>query len=446
MNFSILIVLSIVFSTYWGMARYQRWAPIIALSGVSAVLITGESFKFYDISTAQKSINIGVLMMMVCLGLITDVVTSSRFFDVCGVRLCRKVRANPLLLLIFFNVFTFIISLTLNNLTVIYVLLPLVLVIGKGIGFSSNYLKLLTISMIISSNVGGASTAVGDIPNQILAIEKRIPFSQFFWAMAPINTLSEVLFLVLIVRLYHRSVNQNVSIKKQHYHETYLTGDFASQILEFDTRHTKIDLRYLKPCCIVAVLMFIGFLLSGFLHYPLELVALVGVVLVLIAVPDGYRYIKEARLRDALLLGSLFVLAGAAQATGGVNLLAELILEWSKGDHVIAMVLLIIVAGLLTSAFSAGPTTATLLPVADALTVMVPGSPNLPFFALSFGVLAGSSMQLYAATAGPIAASLMEESTGIQLGFGDFIKIGWMAFLIFEIVSIFFVMAWLKLT
>ena len=90
-------------------------------------------------------------------------------------------------------------------------------------------------------------------------------------------------------------------------------------------------------------------------------------------------------------------------------------------------------AALLTCLFNAGPITALLLPLLVA-GFEPNGVDEAVWWALSLGVCAGSCATLTGATAGPVAASLLEEH-GVTLTFGRFARTGVPVMFAFLIVS-----------
>src|SRR5690606_13305669 len=92
-------------------------------------------------------------------------------------------------------------------------------------------------------------------------------------------------------------------------------------------------------------------------------------------------------------------------------------------------------AAVLTGLFSAGPSMAALLEVADVLARELPG--DVVYVGLALSVCAGSSLFLTAATSGPLSQALVERSglrdaTGrrVFFGFRDFVPVGVLAFTI----------------
>ncbi|MBL8910974.1 MAG: hypothetical protein JNM17_09755 [Archangium sp.] len=101
----------------------------------------------------------------------------------------------------------------------------------------------------------------------------------------------------------------------------------------------------------------------------------------------------------------------------------------------------LVVAAVATGLFSAGPSMAALLEVADVLSKQHPSEPI--YVGLALSVCAGSSLFLTAATSGPLTQSLVErarlralDGRPIRFGFAEFLPVGLVGFTVILAVSI----------
>jgi hypothetical protein len=108
--------------------------------------------------------------------------------------------------------------------------------------------------------------------------------------------------------------------------------------------------------------------------------------------------------------------------------------------------LFLVMAGLVTGLFSAGPSMAALLDVAELLAARLP--PTAVYVGLALSVCAGSSLLLTAATSGPMAQMLTEracvrdlERNVIRFGFLEFLPVGIQAYLIIQGVAVAYALA-----
>jgi Na+/H+ antiporter NhaD/arsenite permease-like protein len=107
-----------------------------------------------------------------------------------------------------------------------------------------------------------------------------------------------------------------------------------------------------------------------------------------------------------LFFSGLFVLVGAAEASGALGYISGAIVSLSFGNTLILCLLLMWAGAFVTCFLNAGPTTALFLPIVLSFKSSAPHS--LYWWSLSLGVCAGSSGTLVGATAGSVTATLID--------------------------------------
>jgi len=105
------------------------------------------------------------------------------------------------------------------------------------------------------------------------------------------------------------------------------------------------------------------------------------------------------------------------------------------------LVIFLLLAGVLTGLFSAGPSMAALLDVAEVLAKVFP--PTAVYVGLALSVCAGSSLFLTAATSGPMAQMMTERADlrdehgkQVRFGFFEFLPVGLWGFTIILLVGV----------
>jgi Na+/H+ antiporter NhaD/arsenite permease-like protein len=202
-----------------------------------------------------------------------------------------------------------------------------------------------------------------------------------------------------------------------------------------------VDRRLLVPPAAWFAALIAGLTLTGWFPFPPELIALGCAALCVWSIPRPAYWLTRVDVQSALFISCLFIFAGAIQATGSLDDAATFVVRATEGNPYALSAAVIGLACVLTAFFSAGPTTAALIPAAEALRDRLPG--HVIWWCLSLGVLAGSSATLLSATAGPVAANIVKSRTGVDLTFGDFLRLGWQAALSFSALGILYV--WLRL-
>jgi len=126
----------------------------------------------------------------------------------------------------------------------------------------------------------------------------------------------------------------------------------------------------------------------------------------------------------SLFLLFLFVMVGAVRETGVFQGVARL-LSALPVSPTLQVVVFLVVAALATGLFSAGPSMAALLEVAEVLARQHP--PAAIYVGLALSVCAGSSLFLTAATAGPLSQVLVERA-GLRGDGGELLRFGFFDF------------------
>lgn len=425
----LVAVLAIVGGATLAIALLPTRKEPVALAAAAAVLVFGQLRGFYPADKAFHAISMPVLLILLSIGIFAEVFSESGLFE----RICRTVavavRGRRGALVAMFMVLTYAFSSFLDNLTCLYVLLPVMIGSMRAVGMGPDQLRPTLVALVIASNLGGASTMIGDFPNILIARSQSIPFTDFLLWMTP-----ACLGLLAVLGLLSR--RRNPEPEPDPLERSLLVGMIRQQ-----SERLPVNGRLLAPAAATFGLLIAGLVATGWYPFPPELVAVACACLCVWALPRPQDWVVRVDVRSILFIACLFVLAGSIQATGALDHAAARVVAATHGDPYVLSAAIIVLACLLTAVFSAGPTTAALIPAADAIKHLLPG--HLVWWCLSLGVLAGSSATMLSATAGPIAANILRARAGIDLSFGDFLRLGWKAALSFVALSIGYV--WLRL-
>ncbi|MBW1942812.1 MAG: PDZ domain-containing protein [Deltaproteobacteria bacterium] len=399
---------------------------LIVLLFAAAFVFLGLFFTIYSPLDAFFAIKFNTISLLLGMGIISIVLGEAGFFDYVAYWVCRFAGKSMVKILILFCLVTYAFSLLVNNLGTILVVVPMTLKLAAIMEFDP---RPLIIGEIISSNLGGASTMVGDFPNMLISSEAGIGFNEFLIYMMPICL---ILLAILLVYLRLRIANFTLPDKEQAMRAQVQSPEFAR-------KRRKALRRAVFVLCHVIFLLVISRRIS---LNPSAVALFGGLSLFLFSGIDRSTLISRVGFNDILFFIGLFVVVGGLEASGLLQYISDGITFLSGGKTWLLCLILMWSAALLTAFLNAGPTTAMFFPVVLGCNVMPPH--HIIWWALSLGVLAGSCATVFGATAGPVSATLVEKfssshsmnlSGGNTITYAQFARIGVPVMFLFLSVS-----------
>ena len=280
----------------------------------------------------------------------------------------------------------------------------------------------MVICSVLATNIGSASTVLGNPVGVLIAARSGLSFEDFLIHALPNSTINLAIaaaVLMLIYRHYIRDINLRLLAMSD--------NQGFIKLISIPT-----DLKSTVSMVIFAVTI----ILIG-LHKRLEL--LIGLeentLLIMFPILSAgvvllYRYDKarfyienEIEWPSILFFMFLFAQAGVIQASGAADLLAQAIVDGSghQLSHLVGFVLF--VGGLLSSILDNVVTVATFIPLVQELEALEAANKNL-WWALLFGACYGGNITMIGSTANIVALGLLEKRCNIKVVFAQWFKIG----------------------
>ena len=398
---------------------------VLFVLGAIVVAITGHHLGFYEQDQIASALlgKLDVLLFIVGMQLVTGVLDEAGALDYLAKKITLATGGNTWRIMWLFCLVTYALSLVVNNLTTIMLMAPMVLSLSKYLDCNP---KPFLISMIVASNLGGASTMVGDFPNMLIGTETGLPFYQFTSYMLPICLL-ELFVLLVYLRFAQPSLFKAAEPLRSLSADGYPNfepldedcpelSDPADRAGNNNTLLNTIRHRLpkaiksrdiLRRGLIILAIVIVGFLLSDILNWSPAVIAIAGGIIALaFGGCEPFSLLQKVSIRDILFFSGLFVLVGAAEASGALGYISGAIVHLSFGNTLILCLLLMWGGAFVTCFLNAGPTTALFLPVVLSFKSAAPHS--LYWWSLSLGVCAGSSGTLVGATAGSVTATMID--------------------------------------
>jgi len=419
----IISVIIAVILTYTLISIFPEYRNIIVLSTAAFFIILGQLTGVFPFEDALLSISLPILMLMTSMEVFTLIFSKANLFQFLAIKIIQLSKTQTNLFILLMLCLTFLTSCVLNNLTTIFILVPITIYGSKYLKFDP---KPIIIAQVIVSNPGGASTLIGDFPNMLIAGYANIDFIAFIKNMMPATILFAV---VIILDTVWRQRKQS-DVTRQEIDSSKLISFMNDKL-----KNTAFDKKTITIGLIVFVLMIISFIFSKDINLPPEAIAFASAMLFLVLSPKPKEILNELKTDNIFFFAALFVIVNMVAATGVLTIIVNDLVELFGSNKYLISLSVMYVAAFFTAFFSAGPTTATFLPIAMQLDSIVPN--NNIWWALSLGVCAGSSATLIAATAGPIATSLCEKycDDHQSISFVEFLKVGLKNGLIFLLIA-----------
>jgi Na+/H+ antiporter NhaD/arsenite permease-like protein len=415
-------------------AALPRYRLLIVMGGAACSCLTTSVLGLGHAAQILSDVPWDVLVILVGLGLVSEVFVESRVFGVLAMRACRWSGADPRKISLLFAVGMYSHGGLVNNLTALLLILPMLLGLYKLVGVTQRYVTWSIGLLLVACNLGGAATPIGDFPAVLLLGQGKMGFTAYLVRALP----STLVGLVIVVTLIVYVVRPDRGLSKSPV-SAAITVDTMGALY----RNVRVDRRMLLPAAAALSAMIIAWMtLPPEKGATPELICWIGAGAALLVRPSlGERLIRrKVDVEAVLFLLGLFVMVVAVRRSGVFGSIARALVALPIPPTA-QLIVFVVSAGLLTALFSAGPSMASLLEVADALARVHP--PNAVYVGLALGVCAGSSLFTTAATSGPLAQALTEradlrdsEGRPLRFGFVEFLPVGILSFVVIEAVAI----------
>lgn len=372
---------------------------IAMLLGALVFTITGAVVGFYPPELVMESVWYETLALIFGMSIISATLAKSGLFEIFAQQIAGYVRGQGWPIVVLLSLVTYTASLFINNLATMVVILPITITLCQRMAL--NPVPVL-IAEIIASNLGGASTMMGDFPNMIITAAGDLHFSDFISGMmAPCLILLGVMLIYLQRRDLLAQGTLFASAGISNNRTAGLSTDSDSHTLKVDHYLSRLGLGTL-------FVVLVGFLLVESTNIRPAVVAMLAGIFLLIFGRFSWRQIfAVGGLGDVLFFLGLFVMVGGLKAAGVLEHISWLIADIGSDSQLLELLALMWIAWAITPFLNAGPATAFFIPVAQEINIWIPG--DVVWWALSLGILAGSSAALTGATSGPIAVSFLEK-------------------------------------
>lgn len=382
---------------------------LVALVGAGIVLAIGivdAQDAFYEHETG---IDWNVIFLLFGMMIIVGVLRQTGIFEYVAIWAAKRANGSPLRIMILLVLVTAFASALLDNVTTVLLIAPVTLLVCDRL--SINPVPFL-IAEVLASNIGGASTLVGDPPNIIIASRAGLSFNDFLIHMTPIVVIVIVAFIALIPLIFRGSFDVDPSR--------------VADVMSLNEREAIRDPRLLIKCGVVLLAVFAAFILHSLVHIEPSVVALLGAgVLILISRLDRSDYLASVEWETLLFFAGLFVMVGSLVKTGVVEQLARSATEITNGDPLATVMLILGVSAPVSGVIDNIPYTATMVPIVAELASGMPdfAHPDALWWALALGADFGGNLTAVGASANVVMLGIARRADH-PISFWEFTRKG----------------------
>ncbi len=387
---------------------------VVALLGAGAMIVSG----VIDQDQAIAGIDFNTIALLTGMMIIVSVTRTSGVFEFVAIWSAKKVKADPVGILIVLSIVTAVFSAFLDNLTTVLLVVPVALLIAEKLDVSP-YPFLF--SQILAANIGGTATLIGDPPNILIGSATGLTFMQFLTNLGPVS----VLVLIVMVPIFRLLWGKDLVADEK----------CRERVMRFREADSIKDMVLLKKSLAVLSLVIAGFIFGEQYHIRPGTTAMLGAAVMLLVASWGQDGHNQAeRLHEAMLevewpalffFIGLFIIVTGVEHAGMLAILGTALMDFTGGDPAVTAYATLWLSAITSAVVDNIPFVATMIPLVESMEAGLGGKEALEpvWWALALGACLGGNGSLIGAAANVMVSGLGERA-GYPIGFSTFLKIG----------------------
>lgn len=378
-------------------------AITIILGLVSQSKMLGENINPHYFA---NFIDFNVIFLLVSMMIIVNITTRSGVFNYIANELLKMTKGHPIMILVALSLFTAVTSAFLDNVTTVILIMPITFAIARKLDI--NPLPYL-LTEVFASNIGGTATLIGDPPNIIIGSAAGLSFMDFI-----LNLTLPIAIILVIVTAVLAIIFRN---------KLHASADKMAEVANIDNSKTITDKGLMLRSVTILALVIIGFVTHDMTHIETCVAAMLGAsILLLFEKPT--EILRDVEWNTIFFFVGLFIIIGGVEASGGIRLMAEWILDVTNGSVKAASMLILWASGIISGIIDNIPYTATMSPMLVEIQKEMGKDYTLPlWWCLSLGACLGGNMTMIGAAANVIVSENAAKE-GHPIFFMNFMKYG----------------------
>ena len=315
----------------------------VAMLGALVMLVVGQSYGFYNPEQAFEAVDWNVVFLLAAMMSIVAIMIKTGGFEVLATKIGQIAKGRQFLLMAMLGTAVTVISLLLDNVTTVVIFGPLIVLICQKM--KVNAIPYLMAAALLS-DTGGVATLVGDPPNLMIGSAANIAFTPFVEKMGLIVLVAWLGTLFFLRVLFKTDLDKKAE------------GTFTDVIPYKDKSLWNKSL-------MVLALMVVLFIIHNQIHWEPWMVAVVGlIILSLLAKSLEFEEVMhEVEIPLLMFFIALFMIVGGVENSEFLQYLGQFIIPFVKEDFLLACIVLMWVAAIMSAAIDNIPFTAAMIPI-----------------------------------------------------------------------------------
>ena len=384
-------------------------AAILIASAIALQVVVPQ----HSLDFVTELIDFNTIGLLLGMMIIVAILGETGVFNWVAIKATELSRGNPWRLMIILCTFTAIVSAFVDNVTVVLLMIPVTLTIFRFLNRSAfPYI----IGQVMSSNIGGAATLIGDPPNIIIGSAANIDFNSFIIGMGPTVVITFVSSLFVLRFLFASELKAGFDVKS---------------IEKFQEENLIRDKNLLKKSLAILATVIFFFAIQGIIGIEVSLIAFAGAAMLLVITRINVeKVLHEVDWSTLLFFAGLFIVIGIFAKAGGIEILSSTVIGITGGNPWTTFLSIIWLSAISSGFVDNIPFTVTMTPLIQTLgnnPEIVSGfghhAINPLWWALALGADFGGNLTLIGSSAAVVAAGISAKY-GFRLTFNQWFKVG----------------------
>jgi Na+/H+ antiporter NhaD/arsenite permease-like protein len=409
---SLIAVLALlVFATAYLVIVTERFnRTVVALLGAAAMVGIG-AVRGHDIFFSEETgVDWNVIFLLFGMMVIVGVLRQTGVFEFLAIWSAQRAKARPFPMMVLLVIITAVASALLDNVTTVLLVAPVTLLLCERLALDPVPFLL---AEVMSSNIGGTATLIGDPPNIIIGSRAGLGFNDFLVHLTPIVVVLLAAFVGLCWLLWGRHLRYD--------------AERAEAVMRLAARDTIHDRVLLIRVGVVLVVVLVGFVTHAVTHLEPSLVALLGAGAAIMAsgLPH-HTYLVDVEWETLLFFAGLFIMVGSLVHQGVIGELAEVLTNRIGDNYAPAALGLLGGSAVLSGIVDNIPYVATMAPLVHELVGPAAGLPQEQqslWWTLALGADLGGNATAIGASANVVVTGIAKRN-GHPISFWHFTRYG----------------------